>query len=313
MEVCMKKNKLLLTLILWFSCGVAELVFSKENSTKLANEVKKARKNQYNQLTSQLERIQYCTQELKSFSSRVLAVQNKISQTNSQCLSFETVEQLKSCIDLKKDLIKQTTSIAQSIAGSELDCPIFDSHFALIQIDSSINALKISLDRLNSLHTFLILDAIFTQKTYNTFKYPTCRLDIGLNYTQMINWALQLETAKIVGDTYIFEQGLSALEVLKDYITIQAKICINENVLGNEDNQNLIASIQEVTVNSQNLHNQLISKFANEDLNLWPEKWCEHLKNKRNINLELCEEPLNNPSWAYSVHHQVEQIMNNKE
>lgn len=306
----MKKNKILLNAVLWLSCGFTLFSFSKENSAAppITDEIQQAHHNQTLPLDS--EHIRHCSQELNLLSSRVFVFKNEIFRAYSHCLSFETAALLEACVNVKRGFLQQIKNLTQSLADIQSRCTEFNSHFLLTQMESYIHSMELDFANTYSLYTKNFQRESSAQKIHRRLKYFQCSVDIRAKRRRMLDWENQVKTADAAGNFYIRAQGLSALKVLRDSIIIQAEICTAESVLENEDDKKFFAGIQETAAGAQNLYHRIISEFENEDLNLRPEKWCEFLKDELNIHLELCKEPVNSLSWAYSVHYQAGKIIN---
>ena len=257
-----------------------------------------APRNRYNK--HKLKQTQHCIQTFNDLSSEILIIQDEISRTNSMCFSFETVDQLKTCIYLKNNLIHQIKKLVQSIE-SEDDC------FSENQTHSFTTVLKNSLKNLNIQYTALVQSTASQINEYKNLNSVQCGVAISSKLLNMFNWSKRIRLFSFAGRIYMLNQSLSAIKVLTDYITVQAGICTAGALPKNEQDRKRVEEIQSAQINAQGI----LEDFQETNEGLSPEDFCQRLKDQRGIHLNLCEEPLHNPSWTYSVHyHQIQQIQN---
>ena len=246
-----------------------------------------------------LKQTQRCIQKLNNLSSEVLKIQDEISRINSMCFVLETTGQLKTCIYLKNNLIYQIKKLVQSIE-SEDDC------FSENQIYSFTDVLKNSLQNLNMQYTALVQSAASQINEYKNLNSTQCTA-ISSKLLNMFDWFKKIRISSFLNHTYMLNQSLSAIKVLHDYITVQAGICTAGAIPENEQDKKRMKEIQSTQIKAKDI----LEDSQEENKEASSEEFCQRLKDQSGIHLNLCGEPLHNPSWAYSVHyHQIQQIKN---
>ena len=300
----MQKKFLLHFVLLVFFIKIS---FALQKTDSITQDIQKARENTHLHFKAQTDLIQHCVQELRLISSQTLLIQNNISKTTNSCHILNTEDQIKGCIDSKKTILEKMKSLAQTISQTQTRCfSIFHHQAALNRMAYSIHSLEKDL---------MIFQGRYTRwtqrkKENKQDEYQNgpllCSLDIGFQYRQMIDWDTQIKMASLIGDVYTFNKGISAIAVLNDYIQILAEFCTQEEP-DNPFSQKALTLVQEIqnrVQKSQELTDQTMNQADHTNLDQWPKQWCSQWNTTPPQTIkELCQNPLNNPSWTYSAYY----------
>ena len=295
------KQKFLLRFI--FLVFFINVVYAEQQKDSLTQEIQTARQNTHLNFKTQADLIQYCTQEMSSVSSQAVIIKHNISEINNHCRNLDTEDQINECINSKETVLNKMKSLAQTVSIIQTRC---FADFSLNRIVHSVNALEKDLMIFQGRYTRWLQRREQNKQEEYQNRPLLCSLDVGFRYRQMIDWDTQIKMASFSGDVYTFNKGVSAIAVLNDYIQILAGLCIQEEP-DNPLSQSDLALVQEIhtrTQKSQELADQTVHQINNVDLDQWPKKWCSQQENTSSqVIQELCQNPLNNPSWTYSAYY----------
>lgn len=283
-------------------------------SENIAEEIKKAREASRSRFKQKTNEIQNCTEEINHLSSKITHLKQDISEKALVCKALDNADQFKECTQLKKKAIDKIKNLAKMTVETRERCLLFEFSPILTKIDSIIPSMQSDLSSMNDQYQRLV-EYKKEQKTsrkieHDKDKYFDCRGDIWTQSSVLVDWYLPIKTAHRTGNLYYFKKGMSALKIINDAIATQAQICLDINISNDKEVQeNLeeikqeIKDIKETVQENQAFVDELTPLAQDVDFDQWSKKYCEYLKNERELDLDLCENPINNPSWMYSVHY----------
>ena len=295
------KQKFLFNFI--FLVFFVETALAEQKMDSLTQEIQQARQNTNLHFKTQSDLIQYCIQEMNSVSSQASVMKHNIFEINNHCHNLDTEDQIKECIDSKQTVLKKMKNLAQMVSKIQTQC---FADFSLNRIVHSINVLEKDLIIFQGRYTRWTQRKEQDKQEEYQNRPLLCSLDLGFRYRQMIDWDTQIKIASLAWDVYTFNKGVSAIAVLNDYVQILAELCVQEEP-ENPLSQSALALVQEIhkrTQKSQELADQTIQQMNNVDLDQWPKQWCSQQTSTTSQAIkELCQNPLNNPSWTYSAYY----------
>jgi len=268
--------------------------------------LQRERKQNRNSFLNHAHQITTCAEEVQKLSVQANTISENFSKNTKTCGDFiSTQDDYNHC---KRDLSKIRTylrGLKNNVANTKNNCPLFSVNDK--QLSSSSTALKSSIRRLSDegMGFWLRFNRESDSSIYANSKYQNCASDIS----GIIDYPLSLLSTGViiyheVSDIYELEKSLVGLRICSDYSQAIAEACGVYEV--NEDQTALMQEINEIKTENEKIQKIIsedIDRYSNYSFDELSSKKCEEIQ-KRNINaFGLCENPINTPSWKYSIHH----------
>jgi len=319
----MKKIKLLIWMLI--------CLFSLNGlSMEVIEALQRERKQNRNSFLNHAHQITTCAEEVQKLSVQANTISENFSKNTKTCGDFiSTQDDYNHC---KRDLSKIRTylrGLKNNVANTKNNCPLFSVNDK--QLSSSSTALKSSIRRLSDegMGFWLRFNRESNSSIYANSKYQNCASDISGTSYPIGFFSTGAFTCRYESDIYGLEKSLVGLRIYSDYSQAIAEACgvyevnedqtalmqeINEIKTENEQTQKRISEAIDKYhdyINEIKTENEKIQKIISEDIDRYSNysfdelssKKCEEIQ-KRNINaFGLCDNPINTPSWKYSIHH----------
>ena len=266
------------------------------------------REQNRNAFLNHAHQITTCVEEVQKLSVQANTISENISKNTETCGYFISTENnYNHCVmDLSK-IKTYLRDLKNNIADTNNSCSLFSKNND--QLASSLNAIESSIRLLGDEGMGYWLN--FTREShssiYNDNKYQDCATDILRIGYPIGFFSTGAMTHHYVSDIYELERSLLGLRIYSDYSQAIAEACGVYEV--NEDQTALMQEINEVKTENEQIQERVsrtIDKYSNYSFDELSSKKCEAIQ-KRNINtFGLCENPMNTPSWVYSIHHMYE-------
>ena len=112
----------------------------------------------------------------------------------------------------------------------------------------------------------------------------------------MQEWNIGAFMNSKMGDIYDVERAITAIRILKDEISTLTEVCNIHEIAKND-----LVKAKEILKEAQS-YERPFKEMA--------QKVCNFLDQAKPTHRELCQDPLNNDSWKYSVSQAFEKQMN---
>jgi len=269
--------------------------------SEVAEEVQQARKNQLSDFTERMAQLSNCGEEINTISSKVSAFRNAL-QTNV-CEYVATVDVLKECIEFQKTSVDQIKTLIKSVIGAQGRCYVFNTQELFVALSQMQNNMEKDLRELQGKYRWMMEQGEDQKPIFNSANYVQCNLQTHSKWKYMMGWQLKVNMSQSDGDVYAFQEGLSALRVLNSYITAKANTCKQHIGEAQDSGARMHLEGMEQTVQrSQEALNGALAQSQELNIDEWVQRQCEKFR-KNNHNIEICENPINTPSWFYTIHH----------
>lgn len=272
--------------------------------------LQRKRKQNRNSFLNHAHQTTSCAEEVQKLSVQANTISENISKNTKTCGSFISKEDdYNKCV---KDISKIRTylkNLKSNVANTKSSCPLFSVNDK--QLESSLNAIESSVYLLGEgMGYWLRATRKIDSSIYNDNKYKDCATDIlRINYPLGF-FSTGVFTSHYVSDMYRLEKKLLGVRIYGDYSQAIVEACI-----ANEDQTDRMQEINEVKAENEQIQKEVsedINKYSNYSFDELSSKKCKAIK-KRNINVfGLCENPMNTPSWKYSIHHIYDSYLKKK-
>ena len=284
--------------------------YIKEKESSLIKDltVLKGRRRFFTSFVPELNTIQTCGESLKSLSLKTAVLRESISSGVLSCGDINSQTQLKKCIEVKKGLLEKTKILAGEAEDLRFRCDSVLTDFSAVsKLSNSIKDMELDLVSLNSDYDWVASRRQVNETVYENQRYMGCSFSILPHLSHLHNREFKVNMADYYKDIYAFKKNFLAVRILNDYIAVQARMCTAEaREPQNKWEEGDLGRIKSTVQKSQNILEKLNTRYADVVLEQWPALRCEQFKKEYNMDLALCENPVNTPSWAYAVHQEVE-------
>ena len=182
-------------------------------------------------------------------------------------------------------------------------CPQLNLKKTIQDLKDFITTLEESFSTLEKRRTEFIINNFHLQRAEERKKNTTqqlparCNMGVLSDFKQLLFLDTSAMFRSEFGDSYGFEKNLKIMNMLKDKVSITVKVC----KLGN---------LSDKVIESKQIIQKVKNKFG-KSFDEFAQKACSLLDKSPQNNL-LCETPLNNDSWKYSVSQALQKQMGYK-
>ena len=292
----MKINKIGI-IVLCFFCSY--VVHAQEGPIQ-KNDIEQLRQQrQFNKdhFYSVIKDLQSCIKMSQSISSQLVSsmkkYQQRVEEVQKKCHSqkITTTKEFELCWHSQDYLLNEIYNLIAYLPLSQRAC----SRTQYSDLISSLETLAKKIEEHTSVTRTRYLTFVRIQQDRATAenrkkKHPhsiksPCYIRVLSHISKVHEWHLTAQVSIAMGDMYDLKRAQTALNILKDEISLLTKIC-------DIHNKTEIAEVEETVQKAQTYKKPFIEMA---------QKICGYLDQQNPANKELCQEPLNNDSWKYSV------------
>lgn len=265
------------------------------------------------QFYSYIENTEYCIQDINTLSNKMTHTMNQISTSNIKliCENLDTFNGYAKCLNVKKDVILSIKSLIQSAQNvlcsnnAYLNSMIRELQSILQPLQNEYEMLSEARSLIFAHHRALQEEQI-NKEIVNESRSTICEIDIRNAYESIIAEFTIHNFYTVNGNLYPIEQGdlyklnrgMDKCRILSEKILSLSEICNLQHLPLIEDVQQMMTQF-ESNFENPNIFDQTI-KYT-----------CEKLR-QSDPGVNLCENPVNNPSWIYSAHYFLEESIKDK-
>ena len=288
-------------------CGVCYIQFAFSSSL---SQLRQERENKYQEFIKSANNIKQCNKELRGLEGQINAVHKNILSKQSDCGKIDRGDKYKECVSFVSQSIVSLKDLKNVVLDTQKKCPLFDSESLIDRLSKLINFIEPELITLNGRHEFIAMDDIASVNVYNKNKLLKCSISLrhlseGVSFwIDNVNWSL-IGPSK---DLYPVLQSFSALRIYEDYFLTTKEICLTTT--DPEKTKDYDKYIKRIETRDKELKEEINTFFNRYSVFPFEENAaiiCNTLGNSdavtKDVEKDLCEEPLNNPSWIYSAHY----------
>ena len=293
-----------LTFLIFYSLFYSSIVLSADSSPSI-EKIKKERVAKAQSFASRVSQVHSCKEALGSLSSQITDTKELLMRDDNFCTTIHREQQLQECFQFRSQSLAEMKHLKSAVSNVKTQCPFPILQTEMDEINENIKSpfrfLGYSLSYLEDVKKEVAHYKKTQAKIYNKYKLLDCHLKAPS--TEISLWYLKAQRAYREGNLYMVHKALSALGVLNSYTTTLFSICDVENKEETELNQAALSGLKDILNHSQETWDKAKDQFGHMDFNKSAEKICQNLKDQNKDPFKLCENPLNNPSWAYSTHY----------
>ena len=241
-----------------------------------------------------------CEEQSQDLLSQILVIKSKIPETKQQCdtSSMDTSEKYQKCTHALSQLSSMINHLGHNIANANVkfqeDCPQFAPAITIemSRLSHTMGRLGYRHDYLSDQHELGLYGQNVNQDIYkNQSKTFYCETDMR-NIIRIIS-ALDFNIflRAFLSDIYYFNKTLSTIRVFNDQFRETARLCAVDDPEFLEKEKRIEKTLLE-------LENNELNKISFEEAANQSCKWLE----EEAVETSLCENPVNTPSWKYSIH-----------
>jgi len=275
------------------------------------------------QFYSYVETTEYCIQDINALSKELTDTISQINtlETKSICENIDTFGKYVSCLNTKADVIARITGLIQSAQNilcsnkAHLDSIVKELQFILQPLQTEYEIL-LEASSLISAHQRALQTTQTRKEATEELEPGFCEIDIIDTY-QSISTEFEIHNSQRAngslypieeGNLYKWNQAITKCRILNDKIFSLSEVC-NLQSFSSFNSFNNIPVVED----AQQMMIQFENNFADPNIFEQTTQYaCKKLKESK-IGSSLCENPLNNLSWIYSIHYFLEQTLESKE
>ena len=270
-------------------------------------QIKRDRRNHLETFVSYTNQIKYCSEELNNLSLKIIEVTKNVSEKKNFCESIHTEKQFQQCLQSKSKSLTDIENLSSAILDIKNHCFSFVKEQFLqerkAQLELSAKSLKESLSHLRDKNLQIVKNKETSAKANTKNKLVECNQSFVKPNIKVSSWYFETERAYKTGNLYTITKGLHALEILNDYTSTLFQICNVENTTLTRLNQHKITNMKNILTNSQRKLETAKNQFSDLTFDQSSGIMCKNLTEENADNLGLCDYPINNSSWIYSMNH----------
>ena len=294
--------KSFIIMFLLFNVFYIPLVFS--SSSKI-DQLKKERDKKHEAFLEMTSQIDQCGEELKILENQVVNADKEISSKRVFCQDMTSDVEYQKCLDSISEIITHLENLQNLTMDTQKRCPLFAAKSFLDRLLQAIQSAEDDRMKLNKRYQFIVFESNMNQSIYEENKLSTCYNSVLKIDGNILYWANKVRMEVVTSqDMYLINQGLSALEVSRDYISSLKEVCLSSvDSQQSSSHPNYADLIEKKEKQVKEKVEQIFAIGESIDFQQAAKTMCKILEDKNKDTVSLCENPLNNPSWIYSAHY----------
>ena len=273
-------------------------------------QVKKDRQNQSKGFLSSFNNIQSCKEKLNNLSQQVSAIKKDVYEKQDLYKNIRTEEAFQKTFKLRTQNLNSIKAIETEMLSLKKICPFFRFDSLVSNLDLTIKDLKQDQWSMNYDQDWIKTDKKISERVHNDSKLRSCDINMGGPTQDIIILSFFMSLNDSNGDIFELNKNFSFLKILDDYISTTATVCGLKEAIEtvdslDEENKKIrkaeIKSFQSSLDAGQKMlteGKEILNGFSFEESS---KKICRKLRDSEKDHAGVCENPLDNPSWHYSV------------
>ena len=273
-------------------------------------QIKQDRQNKSKVFLSSFNNIQSCKEKASNLSQQILAIKKDIYEKQDLYKNIRTEEAFQNTLKLRTQSLNSIKAIETEILSLNRNCPFLSSDSLKNNLDLTIKDLKKDQWSMNYDQGWIKADKKISERVHNNYKLGSCDINMSGPTQDIITLTFFMSLNDINGNIFELNKNFSFLKILDDYISTTAKVCGLKEVIKtvdslDEENKKIrkaeIKSFQSSLEASQKMLTEGKEIISNINFEESSKKICRKLRDSEKDHAGVCENPLDNPSWHYSV------------